>query len=329
MSRERTTYYRYAASSGVKVAVSAACVYWLVKLIDYQALSESFTRLDVVTVCYGIGLLLLAYFTACVRWWMLLRRANIIVPVLKIAPSYYMGLFFNHVLPTGVGGDAIRTLYLRIRGYETHVLIASAITDRVVGLLGVIVTCCIGFLFGSTVLPELGHWRITGPISVLTGLMAVYAFFPVLTKPLLIVIEKITPRSAVAGVRDLLKLFGSYHGARGLLAGLLLFSIVSQTFIILAYFVFAQALSIDVPLVAYFWIIPLVMLIQVIPLSLGGLGIREAALVGLLVAVGIEAQQAAALSLIFLGVVWLSVSPGLFIALGMLTPKQMSLNNEH
>ena len=59
----------------------------------------------------------------------------------------------------------------------------------------------------------------------------------------------------------------------------------------------ARALSLQIPLVALFWIIAMVYMIQFIPVSLAGLGIREGALVCLLPAYGIAPADALAFSL--------------------------------
>lgn len=59
------------------------------------------------------------------------------------------------------------------------------------------------------------------------------------------------------------------------------------------------------------------MLLHVLPISLGGLGVREAGTVGMLVGMGADQQQALALVLVMLGLFWISVLPGLVLALAM------------
>ena len=56
------------------------------------------------------------------------------------------------------------------------------------------------------------------------------------------------------------------------------------------------------------------MLILVIPISLGGLGLREVGTVGLLVWMRADPQAALTLSLVFLAISWVSVIPGVFTA---------------
>jgi len=94
-----------------------------------------------------------------------------------------------------------------------------------------------------------------------------------------------------------------------------LLSLLSHTLVILAYAVCGTSLVAGLSWSPYFVAVPVVMLLHVLPISLGGLGVREAGTVGMLVWLGADQQQALALSLVLLGLLWLSVLPGLLLSL--------------
>jgi hypothetical protein len=76
------------------------------------------------------------------------------------------------------------------------------------------------------------------------------------------------------------------------------------------YYYLGASIGIELSPMTYYTIIPIVFLVTSIPLSIGGLGIREGALVALLMSVNIDTQLAITLSLLFLFVLWLSSVPG-------------------
>jgi hypothetical protein len=109
------------------------------------------------------------------------------------------------------------------------------------------------------------------------------------------------------------QLFQRYGKSASLMMQCLLLSLLSQTFVTLMYVVLARALGIDMGASEFFVIVALIMLITLLPVSIGGLGAREISLVALLVVAGVAEQIAVTLSLVALVVVWLSVLPGVVL----------------
>lgn len=86
-----------------------------------------------------------------------------------------------------------------------------------------------------------------------------------------------------------------------------------QALAIWIYYYLGTNIGIELSPATYYVIIPIVFLVTNIPLSIGGLGIREGALVALLVSVNINSQLAITLSLLYLFVLWLSSAPGVAV----------------
>ena len=102
----------------------------------------------------------------------------------------------------------------------------------------------------------------------------------------------------------------SYRSTKKLILAAFGVALVMQGLAIWIYYYLGASIGIELSPMTYYTIIPIVFLATNIPLSIGGLGIREGALVALLMSVNIDTQLAITLSLLFLFVLWLSSVPG-------------------
>jgi len=123
------------------------------------------------------------------------------------------------------------------------------------------------------------------------------------------------------GIVDSVLLCYSYRSQPALLLLAALISVLAQSLIILAFVLLGHGIGLDVPVATYFVIVPIVFVAAMLPISLGGLGVREGVLVGLLIAFGADRQLAIGLSLLYLFVLWLSTLPGAAVLLLGAPPK--------
>jgi hypothetical protein len=84
---------------------------------------------------------------------------------------------------------------------------------------------------------------------------------------------------------------------RAKLLQILIVSLLIQFFVVLWYFTISTALALDVALHTFMIVIPIVELLITLPVSIGGMGVREGALVMLLAPFGISAESAVSLAL--------------------------------
>jgi hypothetical protein len=128
-------------------------------------------------------------------------------------------------------------------------------------------------------------------------------------------ISRLTERFHHTRVRKTaLDLIQSLHTLReqpGLLLVALGLSVLMQSLVIITYYVLARGVGLEQPLHLYFAIVPIVFMASTVPISIGGLGVREGALVSLLVLFGAPRDSAVGLSLVYLLVLWCASLPGL------------------
>lgn len=303
-------YDRKNALTILKILVTGASLYWLVTLADFSAVHRVLASATTSAIILAIGMVLFAFLIGGLRWWLLLCHSTDSIPFRRILPSYYLGIFFNNILPTTMGGDAIRTIHLGLRGIDIKALVGSAVMDRFVGLLVILGMGIICIPFAPEIALEPRDTVPLGAAAVTVSLGVWLLFNPGFLK----FTQRLSARYQHTRVRrfllDMLQLCHSYRSAHGKLLAATGLTIFMQSSVIMSYYTLGSMVGITLSPMTYFSIIPLVFLAGAFPISLGGIGIREGVLVGLLAGIGVDTQAAIALSLLYLFAHLITSMPG-------------------
>lgn len=273
---------------------------------DRSGLAKLLASLGPLLFSAGTLLYLLGQAVSSYRWQLLLNAEGIRVPYRSLLSFYFQGMFFNLFLPTLIGGDVVRghQIYRFTGGKEASV--ASILVERLTGfaaLLGIaLLARCV---VGSSLREPAITWLILGTVSVFSFGTAA-ALHPRL-KPLLERLPWGGLRAKVLGIYEALQ---RYRKHRKALQQTLVLSLGFQATVIYSYFLVAKALRLAVPLGPFFLLVPLVIVIAMIPVSLGGLGIREGATLYLFGKIGMDPTSALAMSLGWFLLVTLASLPG-------------------
>ena len=203
----------------------------------------------------------------------------------SIAPTDFIGLYFSLVLPTLVGGDVMRVWYLSGQSGRKWPALASVFLERVNGLLILIATACVGVLISPVELP----WWIAGSVwGIAGGAVLGLASVPILKRWQRLSVER----------RRQLQMFLDMLRSPWLLLEASLMSILVQVAAVLLMWCLGLGLGLEVPLAYYAVLVPMVSLLMLLPISVNGMGVREAGIVLFLLPLHIE--ESSALSLAFL-----------------------------
>ena len=104
----------------LKAPVTAACLWWLARFFDFEQISAALAGIDVRLLVVAIALHFLSFVAGGVRWWLLFRHLNGAIAFRQVWPSYYLGVFFNNLLPSIFGG------FLRARRVCTQLDLGTA-----------------------------------------------------------------------------------------------------------------------------------------------------------------------------------------------------------
>lgn len=298
-----------------RVFVSLLLIVWVVYLVDMRLMSQLIHRFDLGTFLLTISFILTAMMIGAWRWWQLARETGLVAPLSSVIHGYFVGLFFNNIMPVTVGGDVARTLFLSRRGHNFRQLVSAAILDRWFGLLSVLLTVIGAALMRPNVI---GESQITLIVASVVLLLIMGGCFWLMLSTMRL--REFQARYGVPKwVTDWLisqsSDFISCHQSFKFIFLILALSLISQGCIATAYFVIGQFLGMPIVFVDYLVIVPAIMLAQTLPISLAGLGVREAASVWIFVAAGASEQHAVFLSLMMLFVLWIVAAPGGIVAL--------------
>lgn len=236
--------------------------------------------------------LLAANLFVSLRWHVILSAQVPSPGVGRLLKITFVGLFFNQVLPTGIGGDAVRAWRCRKLGIRLGAAIKSILLDRACGYLVLVVIYSASLPSLLSILPEPRQRASVVAVlgAALLGLL-VLLFLDCLPRAMLR-LGVIAPLAELS--RESRRLFT--HPRRcGIVLGL---SILTIGLTILGFKLVADSVGSHLSLANWIMIVPPVSLIQLLPVSFAGWGVREVVLVVALAPFGVPAETALATSVL-------------------------------
>ena len=280
----------------IKALVTAALLWLLFRSVDVGAvwaLLAGIALAGVVLALVLAGLLVLADAVLFVGSMRILGRD---VPLSVSLLYTLVGWFFSNVAPSTIGGDLFRGVQMSRLGTPVHVAVRAVVIMRVATFAALLAVMLAGLPVAWSLVREPADLAPFGALLLAAGvavaLLLVFAHLPVPGRmqerwPLL--------RKATAASGDFRRLLE----VDGLTAKIWSAAAVQHLLRVLIFAVLAAALGLEVPFAALFAFVPAALLTAMVPVSFGGWGMREAALVYFLKTTGASAEAALTLSIAF------------------------------
>ncbi|HEY8550045.1 MAG TPA: lysylphosphatidylglycerol synthase transmembrane domain-containing protein [Vicinamibacterales bacterium] len=246
--------------------------------------------------CYGVMVLASVW-----RWGQLLVAMPAAIPHRTLLQSFLVAVFFNNFLPSNVGGDIVR-----VRDTSKPLGSATAATlvvglDRLLGLLGLLVIAAIAASAAAIdgeiapPLPPIMLWLALAGVTALTGVLLLS---PQRLTALLRPFGRLGNEwvgQRIARTHDVLEqISGQPSALLRCFAG----ALVVQVVLIVFYAAIARAIDLQVPLVHLAVLVPVSFLVQMLPVSVNGFGVREAVFSYYLASLRLPLEAAFAFSLL-------------------------------
>lgn len=295
-------------------------VYIFTRVVHLGDLWATLKDANVVYLVAAVALYFVVQTISAYRWYLLLKPLEIETGFFKILSLYYVGMYFNFFLPSAIGGDFFRVYYLHKETGRLSASTASVFVDRDIGMGGLLLVATVVAAYGGTRIPP-GNGVLLAPVFALIGVAFVAANLALFYRPSYKLLHRslslFRMKKADEKVERLFNSMNSYRGEWSLGAITLIMSVGVQLGCAFLNMLAASAIGLHTQngWVDYMVFIPAIGLIGMIPLSVNGAGWREASYILLFQSVGAEAHQAAALSLLWLGVIVVTSLPGGFIYL--------------
>ncbi|GAB4524251.1 MAG: lysylphosphatidylglycerol synthase transmembrane domain-containing protein [Anaerolineales bacterium] len=295
----------------LKILVSAGLITYLFR--SQVNLHELTATLATTRWPYVIAAALVMIFGTALRglrWQVLLEALDIRVPLRTLVHLYFVGAFFNMFLPSGFGGDAVKMAKLGTQTGQAPESIGTTLVERATGLWVLFLMALIALPFSRHLLPA--AWTL--PILTLT-LGGVVGGFVVMGTPLL---PWLGGKIHLPGQDNLTRFYNSVAnlGYPALLKACGI-SLIFDILLIIFTWLLAEGVDVHQPLGIYLLFTPIISFSLALPISVGGLGVREQTFVTLFAAVGVNAASATAMSLLNYVITYLVVGliGGLFFML--------------
>ncbi|MBI4982953.1 MAG: flippase-like domain-containing protein [Candidatus Omnitrophica bacterium] len=283
----------------LRIGISIALLVFLFRQVDRKSLFGIIKNADKLLLAASFFIYFLTYVLCLLRWEMLLKAVKIHLPLKRVVISYAGGVFFSLFLPSTIGGDVMRSIDLAAHTKKTKEVLATVFLDRLSGYVGLAVLALISVIIG---------WNHVS--STHSVLLAVFVIVSVLVVVLLVLFNRFfyakinsLLHSPNAGkIRDLLKnVHQEIHYFRNkerTIAGNLIFSFLIQIVAPLSFYVIALSLGVKINVIYFLIFLPIIGAITMLPISIGGLGLRDATTIFFFTKVGMSKDLAFAMSLL-------------------------------
>jgi glycosyltransferase 2 family protein len=263
----------------LKLLITTGLFWLLFRNLGFSNVMGRILTADPYYFLLSAAIFFFSMLLSAIQWDILLKHQGVQLGLKHAFNLYMIGNFFNNFLPGALGGDVVKVYRLRQdirRGKEA---LAATFLDRFAGLFMLSIFALLSALylhfFASL---HITHHLYRG-IIVLFGLFFVSLFmlFSRHLSSLLydVILKNINPFGLRDKVKDLHNFLHLYRGNRVLYLKILLLSTVTQFLRILVHFLVARAVGFNVDFIYFLIFVPLIALAASLPVSFGGLGVRE------------------------------------------------------
>lgn len=303
-----------AALFALKLLLSAGLLVYLLRSFDLGDVLLHLEHSRVELLALAVLVYAVTVLLSTARWKVLLDALGGRSPFSELLQSYMVATFFNNFLPSNVGGDVVRIRDgARAAGSKTASAAVTAL-DRVVGFLAMYSIATTAFFLGGPLARGLAGARVI-LIALTAGFVVLGAIF--LRSGLVSSLVQRVGLSRWPWALDRFEAVQSavhaYRARKSALAAAYALSIVMQLLGVTYFFLVARALNIPLDYVTSLLMVPLCTLIQAIPISFNGWGVREQVYVVYFRQVGLAGESALAFSIVAAGMVVLLSISGLFV----------------
>ena len=264
-------------------------------------IKKNFASVDFRIFAIALGIHLIIPLLSAFRLSLLTRVNHIEIAYPALLRNIYIGLLFNPLLMGSTGGDIIRSYYLAKQTGKKTQVVTMVFLDRFIGTYVIIIICLGAVLFNlsdprfqSILIGDVFLLGILFFVTLLFFSRRIYNRFSFLKEYI-----------RHAGLKNILKtIFATLHGTKKYQNTIwlaVLCTIVLQSMAIISCWMASRSiLAISpIPLKYFFLFLPVIFAISAVPISIGGIGVGEAAYAALFVFVGINEASSISVSLLF------------------------------
>jgi hypothetical protein len=301
MERPAPSAGRQALIWSLKILISGGLLYLLLRRVDLARLWQTARTASLPGLALALLLYLAMIFVASWRWWLLARAQHLALSFKELVSSYLIATFFNNFLPSNIGGDVIRIRDTAKAAGSKTLATTIILVDRGIGLMGLIFVAAVGSTTAAQLSPTLGP---IGP-GILWGVLvlSIAVSAPAVMMPhgvaaLLRPLRALHQEWFEERITKLTDALAKFRDAPQALGACFVGAILVQGVLVGFYAIIAWSLHLHVPIAHLAIVVPISFIVQMLPVSVNGFGVREATFGFYFTRLGLPLEGALALSFV-------------------------------
>ncbi|MGE3704923.1 MAG: YbhN family protein [Vicinamibacterales bacterium] len=295
--------------TAVRVVVSLALLGLLLSRVDRDALLASVRHASLPWLAIALGVYFVHVLTGAWRWRLLLGAQNVHVPHRELLSSLLVSYFFNNFLPSNIGGDVVRIRDTARPARSKTIATLVILADRVLGVIGLFLVAAVASTVafetrGTAGAPMLPVWLWAILFAGIAG-VAPALLIPTRLTRLLAPLARLHPEWIGARLETLALTLHRFRARPAVLATCFTGAVLVQSLLVAYYLAVVYALNLPVTVWDLAVIVPVSLVVQMLPVSLNGLGLREATFSFYFTRIGLPVHHGVLLSLVAAGLAML------------------------
>jgi hypothetical protein len=289
---------------------------WFLYRSDLSVVWGSLARLSAIALLAAAALSLLALLVAGYKWHLLLPD----VPLRTLQRLTFVAVYYSVLLPGQLAGEAVKAYRLGKGRIDAEEVAMSVVVDKLTSLYALAIVALAGLSLGQRHTPTALYLALLALLAAGAALV-----FLARSRRLLSLLTKLGSAVAVRfplvrrPAAQFVRLCGAWHrfGHRpGSVALSVLIGAGFHLIVVGIHLVLAAEMTLAVSFADWGWIYAIVSLAMLLPLSIGGFGIREGTYVGILQLFQVPAEQALVFSLALGSLLLFNAAVGMVLEIG-------------
>lgn len=307
-----------------KLIISSILLYFIFKNIEISDFTDYYTSIPVFIMIVSLILAIIKVQLESVRWSLVLKEKKVNVNLFTLCIFYMIGGFFNIFLPSTIGGDALRIAYIKNDDLSLLSATNTVLFERLTGLYAIFIMTIIAVFLGwHLVIAEIRVLILTTSGIGILIMTLVYFSYNKFLDFVKIISYKYSNKITLKIYSSLKLLDFTQYSYKTLLL-CVVFSILMQMIVIIVTALIGTALGLEkVGILHYLIILPPIWVIALLPISIGGFGVREGLFALFFAPLGVTLEQSTLLSLLsFFPFLFTGLLGGVFYLFGFHSYKE-------
>ena len=306
----------------LRLIFSLILIYIIIRNVNINEAGDLLASINYYYFSVALFLVVVERVILAYKWNILLATKNMHLPFMKILKIYYLSSFIGTFLPSSVTGDVFRIYSLYKCTSNRVESLTSVFAEKITALLSSLIIVISNVIFLCYISHMINKEAILHSILLLAVILAIFSVVALKKSIMTSIIDKFKFISVKLEkkIREVYNVFFEYTMYKMALFYVLMLSFVFQLIRILGIYLVSLSLDQHTNIIYFLIFIPIIIFLTMLPISIGGIGIREGGFVYFFSQAGMSTTDAFTLSILVYVLIMISIIPGgiIFVREGLL-----------